>query len=99
MVYAPGEGGVNLRKYAEQKPCLIRVPQVCSFVPEQTVLCHVRMSGISGMNLKVPDLLAAFGCAPCHAYVDANHDDSELRLLQGVMRTQAYLIERNIVKW
>lgn len=90
---------MNLRKFAERKPCMIRVPSVCSFDPDKTVLCHVRMSGVSGMGLKAPDLLAAFGCAPCHAYVDANHEDSRVLLLEGVMRTQAYLIERSLIKW
>jgi hypothetical protein len=90
---------MNLRQYAKGQRCLIRVPLVCSFDPDKVVLCHARMSGISGMGLKAPDLLAAFGCAPCHEYVDANHEDSELLLLQGVMRTQALLIERNLIKW
>lgn len=90
---------MNLREYAREKPCLIRVPATCCFDPARTVLCHVRMSGISGMNLKVPDLLAAFGCAPCHEYVDANHEDSRLLLLEGTIRTQAYLIERDLIQW
>lgn len=90
---------MNLRELARGEPCLIRVPTVCIYLPETTVLCHVRVIGISGMNLKCPDLLGAYGCSACHAYVDANYPDSRLYLLEGMVRTQALLIQRNLIKW
>lgn len=90
---------MNLRKYAEGRPCFIRVPEHCNGDPLTVCLCHLRIIGISGIGLKSPDLLGAYGCTGCHAYVDGNHEDSRLYLLEGMARTQAYLIERNLVKW
>lgn len=95
----------NLRKQARGRDCQIRSP-VCSFNSDESVLCHVRINGISGMGLKAPDLLAAVGCAPCHALVDTGRyqdveltkDDRDLYLLKGVMRTQAMWIKEGLVK-
>jgi hypothetical protein len=93
---------MNLRDYARDKPCLVRSPN-CSNDPATTVLAHIRQVGISGMGLKAPDLLGAFCCSRCHSFVDqetiANREGRELLLLRGVMRTQAFLIKKGIVKW
>jgi hypothetical protein len=88
---------MNLRRHASGKSCQIRVPEVCNFNPETTVLCHLRIAGMSGMGFKVPDLLGAWGCSSCHQYVDANHPDSRLLLLEGVARTIAELLEEGVL--
>lgn len=89
----------NLREAARGEPCMIRLPG-CNFDPQTTVLCHYRMSGVSGMGLKSPDLLASWGCSACHAFVDTHSDvDTKYAFLQGVIRTQAELIRRGLVKW
>lgn len=96
----------DLTKEARGRDCEIRAPG-CRYQPEYTVLCHVRMIDISGMGLKAPDLLGAFGCDHCHDYVDSRDmgltdDERDKRLyllLQGVMRTQAMLIREGKVKW
>jgi len=68
------------------------------------VLCHVRIIGISGMGLKAPDLLGAWGCSDCHDVVDGraqcalSPDDVENAFLRGVIRTQAELIRLGKVK-
>lgn len=96
---------MNLRKYAERKPCTVRIPGVCNGREDTTVLAHFRMSGISGMSLKSPDLLGAWACSDCHDAVDRRRfthlDRDYVRLLhlEGVMRTQSYLIDQNKVKW
>lgn len=95
----------DLRKSARGRDCAIRSP-VCSFNPEETVLAHVRMIGVSGMGSKAPDLLGAFSCARCHQLVDTGRyqdveltkDDRDLYLLKGVMRTQAMWIKEGLVK-
>lgn len=95
----------DLTKLARGEQCLIRVPQVCCGNTESVVLCHLRMIGISGYGLKAPDLLAAFGCQPCHDFVDNRSHPSntpEYRrslLLEGMARTQYRLIELGVVKW
>lgn len=97
---------MNLRNYAEGKPCLIRVPLYCIADPATTVLAHFRMLGVSGMGLKSPDLIASFACSVCHDIVDGRkrvpeYDRDAVRLmhLEGVARTLAYLIDLNKVKW
>lgn len=78
---------MNLRERARGKPCQIRVPGVCNRDWSTTVHCHVRMVGISGIGMKAPDIFGAHGCSACHAYVDSNHADSRLLLLEGMART------------
>ena len=90
----------DLRKLARGMDCTVRIPGVCNFNPETTVLAHVRQVGISGMGRKAPDLLAAYACSACHEYCDTHRDaQTELDFLRGVMRTQYLLIEGALVRW
>ena len=52
---------MNLREYARGKPCMIRLPGICNRDNTTTVLCHERISGLSGAGLKAPDFFAAWG--------------------------------------
>lgn len=94
---------IDLRKYAKGKPCLVRVPGWCNNEPETTVLAHYRLIGYSGMSLKNEDLMGAFCCSTCHDLVDGrqagglSRSQRQLLLCEGVMRTQAYLIERGLI--
>ena len=93
----------DLRKAARGQPCLIRVPGVCNGNPETTVLCHVRMIGISGYGLKAPDLIAALGCSSCHDFVDnrrhpANtYENRRQLLLEGMARTLNHWITTGVI--
>lgn len=94
----------DLRAFAHNRPCMIRLPGICRALAEATVLAHVRIIDISGMNLKAPDLLGAWACDACHYAVDTTGPDltrelRELALLRGVMRTQYELIRLGIVSW
>ncbi len=90
---------INLRKEARGRPCMVCSP-VCTFDTETTVLAHVRMSGISGMGLKAPDLLGTWACYACHTLCDSGRygdvemtrDDRDLLLLKGMARTQYELL-------
>ena len=88
-----GVDSVNLRNAAKGQQCLIRIPGLCSFNPEETVLCHFRMAGICGTGLKPIDLIGAWGCARCHSAVDGRittgFTREQLRLmhLEGMART------------
>lgn len=89
---------MNLRELARGKPCMVRVPGVCNYNPETTVLAHVRMVGISGMGVKAPDVLGAWACNACHDYCDNRGYEGDpysrrLMLLEGVMRTQCELLK------
>lgn len=93
----------DLRKLARGQMCQIRAPLVCSGNPEETVLCHVRMAGVSGMGIKASDWFAAWGCARCHDYVDGrlismdSYATRRLALVEGMVRTQYELLSRGIV--
>ena len=83
---------------------MIRIPDVCCGDPATTVLCHYRLVGVSGMGMKSPDLVAAWGCVNCHdacdrrRYTDLDFDYVRLLHLEGMVRTIAKLIEEGVVK-
>jgi len=90
----------NLRKAAQGQHCMVRIPGVCNSNRETTVLAHVRLIGISGMGLKAPDLLGAWACSDCHAYVDTHNDcETKVDFYEGVFRTQAAIIKGSILTW
>ena len=95
----------NLRKLALGRECLIRIPGICTMDSSTVVLCHYRMSGFSGIGMKSPDWLGAYGCSACHDVCDARsghwggfaRESRELLLLQGVIRTLATLIDEGVI--
>ncbi|MGI9249900.1 MAG: nuclease domain-containing protein [Pseudohongiellaceae bacterium] len=61
------------RDYARGKPCLVRIAAECGHAcasQETTVLCHLTMSGLKGVSMKLNDLLGAWGCYTCHGILD-----------------------------
>lgn len=93
---------VNLREQARGRPCMIRLPGVCTHNPEETVLAHFRMAGISGMGVKPDDLIGAWACHECHSHVDRRNtalerDYVRLAHLEGVVRTIAVLRSEGVV--
>ena len=88
---------MNLRALARDKPCMIRQPGVCNGDPATTVLCHLRMAGISGMGLKANDWLASWGCSACHRWADTNGIDGRTALLEGMARTQDQIFRRGLL--
>lgn len=99
---AAGALVTDLRKSARWQECQIRIPGVCNFNAETTVLCHWPDLG---MATKSPDLLAAYGCSECHAAVDRKaHMDLErdyvrLCFAEGILRTQALWVKQGVVRW
>lgn len=95
---------MNLTELARGRACEIRVPGGCA-PPDTTVLCHVRMANISGLGLKAPDWLGAFGCSRCHDIVDGRAGDwklypqefRSLLLLEGTVRTLVILISEGVI--
>lgn len=95
---------MNLRDFAEGKDCQVRLPGICNFNPETTVLAHIRLAGITGGSQKAADLLGAHACSDCHAECDRQTRKLELGFVtlcfyEGVIRTQALLIKAGLVKW
>ena len=93
----------NLKKEAQGRGCMIRLPEICNHNSETVVLAHVRMAGISGMGIKADDLLGAWSCSACHdavdrrSHTDLDRDHVRLAHLEGVIRTIAQLRKENIV--
>lgn len=93
---------MNLRDEAQGRTCQIRLPEICNHDPTTTVLCHLRLIGVSGTGLKAADLLGAWGCSACHSAVDSGPMDYSSRraaLLEGMARTQAILVAEGKIKW
>lgn len=88
----------NLRKLAKGQECQVRIPGVCNFNSETTVLAHIRMPGITGTGMKAPDLLGAWCCSACHQATESN-PGVRGDFLEGVARTQNKLIEMGVIKW
>lgn len=94
----------NLRDAARGRECQIRLPGVCNFNPETSVLCHDRIAGITGVGMKAPDIMAAIGCSACHDEVDRRTRVLEAEFVkvcfyQGVMRTLGIWINEGFLKW
>lgn len=77
---------------------MIRVPEVCNQNAETTVLCHLRMIGITGMGMKANDVLGAWGCSSCHSYCDTHGIDGRTALLEGMARTLAYMLHEGLIE-
>jgi len=94
---------MNLRKEAKGRGCMVRIPGVCNHNSETVVLAHVRLTGVSGMGMKAPDILGAWACSSCHDAVDRrNHTDLErdyvrLMHLEGMARTIAQLNKEGLI--
>lgn len=91
---------MNLRKLARGRPCMVRIPKVCNFNPETTVLAHLNGAG---MGRKAHDLHGAWTCAACHQWLDggfsreASKNVRDLYHLEAVIRTQEALIEEGLL--
>ena len=95
----------NLRKLAQGQECQIRIPGFCNFDPATSVLCHIRLAGVTGAGQKAPDLLAAIGCSSCHELVDGRistdqwtADRIDKWFYEGVFRTQVLWLKMGVVK-
>ncbi|MCR1838438.1 MULTISPECIES: DUF1364 domain-containing protein [Rodentibacter] len=85
---------IDYRKEAKGRECQVRLPGICNFNPETTVLAHYRLH--SGVALKPDDIQGAWACSACHDECDRRTrkmDTEYVRLAhaEGVMRTQAIL--------
>lgn len=92
----------KLRDSARGKPCLVRLPGVCSFDPAKTIWSHYRGSaGGKGMSHKAHDLAGAYCCTACDAVYDGqaprpkgmSKPDVDLAWLQGHIRSLPIALE------
>jgi len=91
----------KITKSARGEECQIRIPNVCNFNPETTVLCH---KNGGGAGMKSSDIHAAYGCSSCHDAVDGrrntvfNVDEIDVMFYEGIFRTQLILIDKGLIK-
>lgn len=88
-------GKIDYRKEAKGRECMVRLPGICNFNPETTVLAHYRMD--DGGGRKPNDKRGAWACSACHDECDRRTrklDNKFVRLAhaEGVFRTQDVLI-------
>lgn len=91
-----------LRKMARGRDCQVRIPGVCNFDPETTVLAHYRLAGTCGMGIKPHDLIGAWACSSCHDEIDRrtrriDADAAALAHLEGLIRTLVILIKEEVI--
>lgn len=94
----------DLTRLAKGRACQIRIPGQCS--NEHTVvLCHYRMSSLSGLGIKAPNWLGSYGCFACHQIVDGRGGSwveypqwyRDLMLAEGIFRTLAILFDEGVI--
>lgn len=91
-------------KAARGRDCQVRIPGVCNFNPETTVLAHYRMAGTCGVGMKPVNIQGAWCCSACHDAIDfrskTEFDEQTLRLYhaEGCFRTNDCLIAEGIIK-
>lgn len=90
----------KLRKSAKGQQCQVRLPGICNFNTETTVLAHLNGGGI---GQKKDDIQAAFACFDCHNEADRrthrlSEDFVELEHRRAVERTQTIWLEMGLIE-
>jgi hypothetical protein len=92
----------RLRDAARGQDCTVRLPGICNFNPETTVLGHYRIN--SGIAMKPIDLCGAWICSDCHDAVDGraktafSREMLDLAHLEGMVRTIEALHKRGLLR-
>ena len=92
----------KLRDLARGQECQVRIPGICNFNPETTVLAHFRLAGICGMGIKPFDLIGAWACSDCHFALDDgksgySREALDLMHAEGCFRTIVALHKRGLL--
>ena len=91
----------KLRNSARGQECNIRIPGICNFNNETTILAH---TAAGGMGQKANDIEGAFCCSACHDAIDGRtktewtRDELRLMAKEGAERTRNYWLENGLIK-
>ena len=93
----------KLRRAAQGKPCMVRLPSICNHNPDTVVLAHIRRGGVAGIGQKPNDLIACYACDACHSEIDRrtrHMTTTELEgyILDGLCRTLDAVVREGLVK-
>lgn len=89
----------KVRESARGEQCTLRLPAICNWDTETTVLAHLPV-GQKGMGMKTPDIFAVYACSSCHDALDrriravVEHRD----MLRALAETQCRLIEKGLIR-
>lgn len=88
----------KLRDSARGQDCTVRLPGVCSFDANTTVLAHLPC-GQKGMGMKGFDTVAVYACSACHDVVDgrAPGEVDWADILRAIAETHESLIRAGIL--
>lgn len=92
----------KLRDAARNMDCQVRIPGICNFRSETTVLAHYRLAGTCGTSMKPIDLIGAWACSDCHNAIDDgktaySREQLDLMHLEGMVRTINELNRRGLL--
>ena len=93
----------NLREQARGRACTVRIPGICNFNPDTSVLAHYRMSDTCGNGIKPHDMQGAIACSCCHDVIDGriksdiDRDIFRFYHAEGVFRTQEIWREEGFI--
>lgn len=93
----------RLRDAARGMDCQVRIPGICNFRSETTVLAHYRLAGTCGTGFKPIDLIGAWACSDCHNAIDDgktaySREQLDLMHLEGMVRTINALNKKGMLK-
>ncbi len=93
----------KIRKSANGKDCLVRLPGICNHNPETTVAAHIRIAGLCGVGIKPSDLLTVRACSACHDEMDGRtrqmtNDLKTLYIAEAHCRTLVEYEREGLVK-
>jgi hypothetical protein len=94
----------KLRDAARGQACQVRIPSICNFNAETTVLAHYRLSGLNGVGMKPLDICGSWTCSDCHNAIDGRmkvpgttREDLRLWHAEGVLRTLTLLHKKGLL--
>jgi hypothetical protein len=93
----------KIRNSARGEDCQVRIPGICNFNPETTILAHVGSDKFMGG--KCSDLEATYCCSSCHSAIDGQsqsivYPTFELKLWakEGAERTREILFNKGLIE-
>lgn len=93
---------MNIRQSARGEECTLRLPGICNFDLETTVLAHLP-SRLKGMGTKSADIHGVYACSCCHDAIDGrmrsglSRDEIKAAMLDALIETQLRLIEKGLL--
>lgn len=91
----------DLRKNARGRMCMVRIPGVCNWDQNTTVLAHIRRAGSAGVGQKPPDIVGVWACSDCHDAIDGRRGqpDMDTYVLDALVRQLLEYHKEGTVKW